>query len=107
MANLLRELVALVDDQAARDACRADPGGYAAAIDPGLTGEDVEVALEVIRVQIHPEAAARLDPDRTDPPFPTVVAPVEAEPFEVAVQCLVWMADALDEPVVEAAEDDH
>lgn len=98
VADLLRYVSVLANDQAARDRLRADPDAVLAAeVDDhdGLAGEDVEAVAEVLRRRVGTAAAERVH-------LPGPSRPVGAElPRQAAVRLLVGLCDALDGPAVE------
>ena len=59
MANLLRLIVGLVEDDSARRTFRADPSGALAGFGD-ITAEDVAAAADLARVQVDPRIAERI-----------------------------------------------
>ena len=90
MGNLLRLVLALTEDEAARRRFRTDPDEDLDGLDD-LTGEDVAAVVDLVRVQVDPALAERL----------TVVLSTrpagEPDPRTVAVRSLLAVCDALDE----------
>lgn len=98
VADLLRFVLDLVDDQPGRDRFRAAPHAVLDAdVDDAatVTGEDVEAVAEALRRRLRPGLA-----DRARVPGPA--RPVGTEsPRDAAVRLLIGLCDALDGPAVE------
>lgn len=93
MANLLRLIVDLVEDEDVRSAFRTDPDLSLADFDD-LCGEDVAAAVDVARVQVEPVLAERLT--RT-----LATSPGRGEtPRDVARRSLLSVCDAVEEAEV-------
>ncbi len=98
VADLLRFVLDLAGDEALRHRFGEAPEAvFEAGVDDpaGVTGEDVEAVVAVLRRRLPPALADRA---RVEPP----VRPVGAEtPRDAALRVLVGLCDALDGPAVE------
>ena len=98
VADLLRFVLGLTADQAARDRFRAAPHEVLEAeVDAAdtVTGEDVEAVADVVRHRVPSPASERLQ-------VPGPVRPVGDEtPLDAAVRLLAGLCDTLDGPAVE------
>jgi len=98
VADLLRYVLGLTDDPAARERLRADPDGVVAAeVDDheDLTGEDVEAVAAAVRGRVRQRVAAGVV-------VPRPARPVGGEtPRDAALRSLVALCDALDGPAVQ------
>lgn len=93
MPNLLRLIVELAEDPAARTSFRADPEAAVAGLDD-LCGEDVAAAIDVARVQVDPSIADRLREALA------VRAGSSASPREAALVSLHRLCDAVESAAV-------
>lgn len=59
MGNLLQLVVALAEDDTARDAFRSDPDAALAGLGD-VSAEDVAAVVDVARVQVRPDLAQKL-----------------------------------------------
>jgi hypothetical protein len=98
VAHLLRFVLGLTQDQAARDRFRAAPQDVldADVDDAGTaTGEDVEAVTEALLRRVPGTVAERMQ-------VPVPARPVGTEsPRDAALRLLVGLCDALDGPAVE------
>jgi hypothetical protein len=97
MANLLRLIVGLVEDEEARQTFRADPSGALDGFDD-LSGEDVAAAADLARVQVDPRIAERI----TD--ALGVRQPAADDPRSVAVASILALCDAADRAAMPTLE---
>jgi hypothetical protein len=89
MANLLRLIVGLVEDEGARRTFRADPSGALDGFDD-LTGEDVAAAADLARVQVDPRIAERITA------VLGVRQPASEDPRSSALASILALCDAAD-----------
>ena len=98
VADLLRFVLRLADDEAARDRFRSAPNAtFDADVDDAATatGEDVEAVAGALRRRLPAASAALVE-------LPTPARPVGSEtPRDAALRLLVGLCDALDGPAVE------